>query len=950
MIYKDMIKVNEPKSSMTEVYRVLRNNIEFAYNNSNVKSVLITSTKNGEGKTTVAANLAVTMANSGKKTLLIDCNLNSPSLHKVFKTVNNVGLTTVIKNDKYSGQAAIRTNYDNLYLLTSGQNSERCSELLMGKRISDFLKQAKEKYDFIIIDTPAVMEKSDAQIISQYVDGCLLVIGSGEVNKEEARKTKELLEKVNAKILGAVLNKTEDINKFGRDIGEDENVIGTEVEKVKEFKEKFRVSNLKGGVNLRRKGVFARFFTMMLAVMMLLTVQPGAIIAKASNLTAEVKTENQGFFYDSHMNGDISIELSGNKDKVSVRVKYNSSYKDMSSAIQIWGSYGSEWVLIKDFGTQKPQGIAADASLKPKPTKPDYIYDWDLKAIDTKNESYYNNRLQGNTGEYKVYVKYKDKPNQNKYQEKFKTFYLSENLKNQASIITSFDMGNGMWNGWYNQNKNLLLNLENEISASNNKNKTQLNFNKNILDFIKNPIEEVVKYSIYPTVANQNCPFLIFTDTENSGGDYVVSIKGDNGYNEIPKDISWTVGRNLWLWVPKDSGIFNIVVKNNTTEITTTRKVYVNSWNDQYLQLENLATWTEESGETSVGAKIATGRPTGFNTDEDKAMKFVISEPYVWSKTIKNYGQHVEKSSAGDYSGYYYINENTEEFEFKSGYYGVAAYIKGKNSIEFEDGIAKDVDLRDETLKKLMSNIKITANPNVEPTSTFEKHQRFTFTIEVDENEIPKGVELEYSFLVWDARGKKMIQKYSREKTFAWKPADSGEYVVYGRVRQVTDETDKLPNSYEKEMAIPVKIIDDEVSNVTITKAKIDNKEIGNKGNPSIINKSVANHQMHYIDITAKYSDEKLLNEVASQEDSKGKDKDKDKCPPVVTPTTIKDRLMYKAYATHDGVFMALNDYSPNNILPFYPKSKGEYKILVLVKDSLSGSEEVREEYIINVN
>jgi capsular exopolysaccharide synthesis family protein len=261
MMSKHMIKVNEPKSCMAEVYRVLRNNIEFAYNNSNVKSILVTSTSNGEGKTTVAANLAVTMANSGKKVLLIDCNLNSPSLHKVFKIDNNVGLSTILNNEKYNGEVIAKTSYENLYVLTSGINSERFSELLMSKRISDFFKIAKEEYDFVIVDTPAVMERSDAQIISQYVEGCLLVIGSGQVNKEEAKKTKELLEKVNAKILGAVLNKTEGRKKIDPNIREYENVIVTEVDKVQEFHQNYNLSKLRRQRNSRKKGIFARIFT-----------------------------------------------------------------------------------------------------------------------------------------------------------------------------------------------------------------------------------------------------------------------------------------------------------------------------------------------------------------------------------------------------------------------------------------------------------------------------------------------------------------------------------------------------------------------------------------------------------------------------------------------------------------------------------------------------------------
>jgi capsular exopolysaccharide synthesis family protein len=281
-----MIKDNESKSCMAEVYRVLRNNIEFAYNNFNVKSVLVTSARNGEGKTTVATNLAITMANSGKKVLLVDCNLNSPSLHKVFKVDNQVGLTTILNNEKYKGEVINKTSYYNLYLLTSGINSEKFAELLMSKKISDFFKAAKEKYDFIIVDSPAVMERSDAQIISQYVEGCILVIRAGQVNKEDAKQTKELLEKVNAKILGAVFNKTEERKKFDSNIKEYENVIVTEVDKVKEVQQGYRIRKsrrLRREKNTRSKNIFARFFTLFIAMIMLLTIQMWAGDVKDKN-------------------------------------------------------------------------------------------------------------------------------------------------------------------------------------------------------------------------------------------------------------------------------------------------------------------------------------------------------------------------------------------------------------------------------------------------------------------------------------------------------------------------------------------------------------------------------------------------------------------------------------------------------------------------------------------
>jgi protein-tyrosine kinase len=187
---------------------MLRNDIQFSNRCSNVKSVLITSATEGEGKTTTAANLAISMAKSGKKTLLIDCDINNPGINILFDTANHIGLSTLIKEENYNERAIIESEFQNLYILNTGSDCDNSSEIFGCKKMQQLLKTFNEKYDFVVIDTPAITELCDAQIISQYVDGCILVVGAGDVDLEEVKRAKELLQKVNAKILGVVLNKT----------------------------------------------------------------------------------------------------------------------------------------------------------------------------------------------------------------------------------------------------------------------------------------------------------------------------------------------------------------------------------------------------------------------------------------------------------------------------------------------------------------------------------------------------------------------------------------------------------------------------------------------------------------------------------------------------------------------------------------------------------------------
>lgn len=205
----EIITAQDPKSPVAEAYRTLRTNIQFSSTDEKLQVIALTSSGPGEGKSTTAANLAVAMATSGNRTILIDSDLRKPRLHKIFKCSNHKGLSNLLIGETKFDSIAYKTDIENLYILTSGTKPPNPSELIGSAKMQRFIVGLKENFDYIIIDTPPVIAVTDAQIISRYADGFILVVAAGQADKQAAIKAKDLLNKVNAKILGVVLNKVD---------------------------------------------------------------------------------------------------------------------------------------------------------------------------------------------------------------------------------------------------------------------------------------------------------------------------------------------------------------------------------------------------------------------------------------------------------------------------------------------------------------------------------------------------------------------------------------------------------------------------------------------------------------------------------------------------------------------------------------------------------------------
>lgn len=203
----DLVTLSDPVSAVSEAYRTLRMNLQFAAMDQTLRSVLITSPGASEGKSTTLANLAVTMAQIEQRVIVVDCDLRRPCQHQFFGLSNDTGLTTMMLNDDLLTNPPLQdTRVDGLRLLASGPLPPRPADLLGSKRIGQVIERLGEEADILLFDAPPVLAAADATLLATKVDGVLLVVSAGQTKREHARLAVERLSKVNAHIVGSVLN------------------------------------------------------------------------------------------------------------------------------------------------------------------------------------------------------------------------------------------------------------------------------------------------------------------------------------------------------------------------------------------------------------------------------------------------------------------------------------------------------------------------------------------------------------------------------------------------------------------------------------------------------------------------------------------------------------------------------------------------------------------------
>jgi len=206
--YKDILITHQsPFAPLAEAYRGIRTNIQFKSLDQPAKTLLITSSTPGEGKSITAANLAVTTSRAFLKTIIIDADLRRPTLHKIFDVPNKDGITDLIVSPELDLNDFLKeTGAENLWILTCGPLPPNPAEMLGSQRMTDLLKRLGEMADVIIIDSPPVMPVADAAVLSRQVDGVIMVVQAKRTRREIARRAISRLEQVGANILGGILN------------------------------------------------------------------------------------------------------------------------------------------------------------------------------------------------------------------------------------------------------------------------------------------------------------------------------------------------------------------------------------------------------------------------------------------------------------------------------------------------------------------------------------------------------------------------------------------------------------------------------------------------------------------------------------------------------------------------------------------------------------------------
>lgn len=202
---------------ITEAYHSLRTNLSFLSFGGEVKTILITSALPGEGKSTVAINIARALTLSGSKVLLVDADLRAPSLHRYLriKTAVSNGLSSVLSNQCEASDAIYSVPSFNFDVMLSGPKPPNAPELFSRSHLKDMLTQLRERYDYIILDTAPVGIVSDTALLSEHVDGSLFVIRQQYADRSVIAKAIKNLEASQTKILGSILNDYQHSNVIG---------------------------------------------------------------------------------------------------------------------------------------------------------------------------------------------------------------------------------------------------------------------------------------------------------------------------------------------------------------------------------------------------------------------------------------------------------------------------------------------------------------------------------------------------------------------------------------------------------------------------------------------------------------------------------------------------------------------------------------------------------------
>lgn len=205
-----LVTVTKTNSVVAEQFRTIRTNIQFSMIDQELKTIIFTSSGPWEGKSTVAANIASVFADQGKKVILIDADMRKPTIFRTFNISNEKGLSNLISSRNTELEDVVQfIESADLDVIPSGPIPPNPSELLNSRRMNEIIKDLENKYDLVLFDMPPVVSVTDAQIMATKTDGVVFVVRRAIAHRDDVKHAKELLEMVQAKILGVVFNGAE---------------------------------------------------------------------------------------------------------------------------------------------------------------------------------------------------------------------------------------------------------------------------------------------------------------------------------------------------------------------------------------------------------------------------------------------------------------------------------------------------------------------------------------------------------------------------------------------------------------------------------------------------------------------------------------------------------------------------------------------------------------------
>jgi capsular exopolysaccharide synthesis family protein len=203
-----LVAVQDPAGAVAEAYRMLRTNLFYARVDTPPKVIVLTSAGQYEGKSITVANLGVTLAQAGKNTLILDCDLRKPAQHKIFRTHGIEGLVDVLVGAQHPKEVW-QEPIPGLRLIPAGAPPPNPAEILTSRRLAEFLRQVRQEFDYVLVDTPPVGFASESAALAANGDGVLLVLDSQHTRKGALRQALRRLGSVGANVLGTVMNKYE---------------------------------------------------------------------------------------------------------------------------------------------------------------------------------------------------------------------------------------------------------------------------------------------------------------------------------------------------------------------------------------------------------------------------------------------------------------------------------------------------------------------------------------------------------------------------------------------------------------------------------------------------------------------------------------------------------------------------------------------------------------------